>query len=201
MEWLCICDCGNSHKATSNRLTTGKTTCCHACAMKKISISNSKNGVEPKKLYYAFTNMKTRCYNKNYFLYHRYGGRGITVCDEWLDSEMYDGRSTKGWIAFKNWALSNGYADDLTIDRIDLYGNYEPSNCRWATMKQQLNNTRQNRHYTHDGVTHTLTEWQDITGIPAQRIKYRVNKGWPEELIFDPENHQKNRVIGRKKNE
>ena len=193
--WDCVCECGNKCSVASHALRTGGTVSC-GCKRKTHNIlahqAVTTHGLSKTRIYKEWTRMIQRCRKdgkcKDYW---RYRELGISVCNEWK----------KDFTAFYKWSMENGYRDDLTIDRIDLYVNYEPSNCRWATMKQQLNNTRQNRHYTHDGVTHTLTEWQDITGIPAQRIKYRVNKGWPKELIFDPGNHQKNRVIGRKNNE
>lgn len=174
MEWLCICDCGNSHKATSNRLTTGKTTCCHACAMKKISISNSKNGVEPKKLYYAFTNMKTRCYNKNYFLYHRYGGRGITVCDEWKNN----------FSAFRKWAFENGWDKSLTLDRIDNDQGYSPENCRWIDKTAQANNRSTNRYLEHNGERDTLANWSRRLNIPYYVLQHRMEKGLSDDEVL-----------------
>lgn len=174
MEWLCICDCGNSHKATSNRLTTGKTTCCHACAMKKISISNSKNGVEPKKLYNAFTNMKTRCYNKNYFLFHRYGGRGITVCDEWRND----------FSAFRKWAFENGWDESLTLDRIDNDKGYSPQNCRWVNKTAQDNNRSTNRYLEHNGERDTLANWSRRLNIPYYVLQHRMEKGLPDDEIL-----------------
>lgn len=174
MEWLCICDCGNSHKATSNRLTTGKTTCCHACAMKKISISNSKNGVEPKKLYNAFTNMKTRCYNKNYFLFHRYGGRGITVCDEWRND----------FSAFRKWAFENGWDESLTLDRIDNDKGYSPQNCRWVDKTAQANNRSTNRYLEHNGERDTIANWSRRLNIPYYVLQHRMEKGLPDDEIL-----------------
>lgn len=116
--------------------------------------------------------MKTRCYNENSKSYKNYGGRGITVCDEWKTDFM----------SFYNWSMENGYQETLTIDRIDNDGNYEPTNCRWATRKVQMNNYSRNHLISKDGETHTIEEWSAITGIPASRIVTRINKlGWDEE--------------------
>lgn len=136
-------------------------------------------GIAKTRLYYIWSHMKQRCYNENETNYHKYGARGIKVCGEWLDDFM----------AFRKWALSNGYRDDLTLDRIDFNGNYEPSNCRWATYIQQANNTRKNHLLTFNGETHTLTEWSRIVKIKRPTIERRINKyGWSveEALTIEP---------------
>lgn len=115
--------------------------------------------------------MKTRCQNSKSKEYDRYGGRGITVCEEWKNDFM----------SFYNWAIANGYQEGLTIDRKDNDGNYEPSNCRWITRKEQMNNCSRNHLITIDGETHTIKEWSEITGVPASRITARINVlGWDE---------------------
>ena len=101
------------------------------------SISRGPDGKHTR-LFKIWADMKTRCYNQNCKEYFRYGGRGITICDDWLD----------GFEPFHDWAMSNGYRDDLTIDRIDVNGNYEPSNCRWATRSLQVRNTRKQKNNT-----------------------------------------------------
>lgn len=117
------------------------------------------------RLYCIFGAVKSRCYNKNNKRYKDYGGRGIAVCDEWKDDFM----------SFYNWAILNGYNDTLTIDRIDVNGNYEPSNCRWVTPKQQARNRRSNRNYTINGETHCLKEWCEIVGLNYRTVQYRIN--------------------------
>ena len=99
-----------------------------------------------------------------------YGGRGITVCEEWMQYER-----------FRDWALSNGYNDSLTIERINVNGNYEPSNCKWATRLEQANNLRSNHYLTANGVTMTLTEWSKATGLKRPTILTRLKLGWTEE--------------------
>ena len=120
--------------------------------------------------------MKNRCYNPNEDSYKYYGARGITVCDEWLGEN--------GFINFYNWAITHGYRDDLTINRINNDGNYEPSNCNWATFKEQANNKRTNRVIEYMGESHTCSEWADIVGIPAYDICNRLDLGWSVEDAF-----------------
>lgn len=112
--------------------------------------------------------MISRCYCQNSINYHRYGGRGIEVCDEWKDDKK----------KFFEWAFSNGYAENLTLDRKNTNGNYEPSNCRWVTKKVQQNNRSNNRIIEFNGVKHTLGEWADITGIKLGTIWNRLHSGW-----------------------
>lgn len=176
MTWLCKCDCGNDYVARTNPLTHGKTTCCHACAMRKISISNTKHSREPKSLWYKYQNMKTRCHNPNYTLYHRYGGRGIKVCKEWDES----------FEAFRDWALANGYSDELTIDRIDNDGNYCPENCRWATVTEQANNRSTSRIIVVNGEKDTLANWARRTGTKYSKVQHWLDKGMSGDEVFGP---------------
>ena len=110
--------------------------------------------------------MKKRCYNPKDKRFKNYGGRGIKVCDEWSNS----------FEAFYDWAMSNGYSEKLTIDRIDVNGDYFPENCRWATVKEQQRNTTRNHHVTAFGKTMTIAEWSEHTGISPGVIKDRLNK-------------------------
>ena len=114
-----------------------------------------------------YWNMRKRCYYRNAPFYSFYGGRGISVCAEWM----------QGFKPFKEWALSHGYRDDLTIDRIDNNGNYEPSNCRWVTAKKQVANRSISLNFTLDGVTKTLAEWCEQFGVPYSSTRWRV-KHW-----------------------
>ena len=121
------------------------------------------------KLYCSWKHMKERCYNSSCRDYCHWGGRGITVCDAWKSD----------FLAFKEWALANGYEEGLTIDRIDNDGNYEPSNCRWATKKEQSNNRRCLHYLTYKGETKTISEWSRITGIKITTLYMRLNTyGW-----------------------
>ena len=132
-------------------------------------------------------NMKKRCYNANNPQFKHYGGRGITICSEWLNRERAKGHknASMGFLAFQEWALANGYADNLTIDRIDNNKGYCPANCRWVSMKVQSNNKRSNHYITCQGQTKTLTEWCEMLGLSYSKVKQRMNKlKWsPEEAL------------------
>ena len=143
-----------------------------------------KHGMARTRLYKAWTNMRNRCNWEKDREYQHYGGRGITVCDEWQNS----------FEPFMKWALSHGYNDTLTIDRINVDGNYEPDNCRWITRKEQNNNMTSNVRLTYKGVTHNLTEWSQITGIKYQTLQGRIRRGWKvEDVLFRPISHDKYR--------
>ena len=117
------------------------------------------------RLYNIWDNMIRRCYNKNNSNYPRYGGRKIKVCAEWR----------KDFWKFYDWAMDNNYSDAYTLDRIDNNKGYYPNNCRWATKKQQANNTRGCRYITIDGVTHTLMEWAELSGINYDTLRKQFN--------------------------
>jgi len=130
------------------------------------------------KLYRAFNSMKARCYSPRSDMYSSYGGRGIVVCDEWKDNPR----------GFVEWSLANGYAEGLSIDRIDVNGNYSPDNCRWATSKQQFRNMRKNRWLTFRGRTMILADWAREVGIHPAAIQVRLDRcGWSvERALTEP---------------
>ena len=126
------------------------------------------HGMSHSRLHHIWNAMTQRCSNPKAISYKYYGGKGITVCDEWKSS----------FKSFYEWAMANGYADNLSIDRIDSNGNYEPSNCRWTTNKEQQNNTSYNHRLTYCGETHNITQWAEIIGISRMALYNRIRRGW-----------------------
>ena len=119
------------------------------------------------RLYCVWSGMVQRCTNPSADNYARYGGRGIKVCEEWSND----------FCAFRDWAITNGYAEGLTIDRIDNEGNYDPSNCRWVNRTTQQNNTRRNHFFEYNGITHTVAEWSRILGVNRETLRHRIIRG------------------------
>ena len=187
-RWLCKCSCGETIVTTSDNLLSGGTKSC-GCIKKETSIKNimeynnseheSKNkthGMTKTRLYDVYGHMRGRCYNKNDKKYPIYDGRGIGMCDEWRDSPE----------SFFAWAKDNGYRDDLTIDRIDVDGDYSPGNCRWATLKEQANNRRNTIFINIGGKAYTLSQASDITGISTKTLWYRKKHGYSDQQIIMP---------------
>lgn len=135
-------------------------------------MKKEQHGGRHTRLYNIWLNMKQRCSNPKASHYERYGGRGITVCQTWQRS----------FSKFREWALTNGYAEDLTLDRMDFNAGYCPENCQWISHQEQMQNTSRNHYLTLNGETHSMAEWSRITGIPYGTIKGRINKyGWSVE--------------------
>lgn len=175
ITWLCKCDCGNYHVVPGTKLKAGGVKSCGCLLADKNRARLLKHGQSNKnnRLYGIWRHMKERCSNPNSKGYGRWGGRGISVCSEWNEYQP-----------FFVWAMESGYRDNLTIDRIDVNGNYEPKNCRWADKLTQANNTRTNHLLTLRGKTKTVAEWSRETGIRSSTILYRVNHGYEEDFIL-----------------
>lgn len=176
---LVKCDCGKEKTVNLNSLIKGTSTSCGCYRKEYISQKNFRHGFSNRKkeierLYRIWIGMKRRCCDVNDKQYHNYGARGITICEEWVNN----------YAVFREWAYKNGYADNLTIDRINNDDGYYPENCRWTTMQVQSNNRRVNHFVTYNGETHTLAEWQRITGIKDDLIGSRLKKGFPIEKVF-----------------
>jgi len=177
-KWICKCDCGKYITTQTRYLTSGDTKSC-GCLLsdtskKYYSQLNKTHGMSHSKLHVKWQGMRDRCYRENTNGYENYGGRGIKVCDEWK----------KDFNNFYKWAIETGYKEGMTIDRIDVNGNYEPSNCRWATHKEQSNNKRNSHFIEYKGERHTLKQWSEKLGVSYSTIKCRSLKGWSNEEIL-----------------
>ena len=173
-RWVCLCDCGEKTVVTGGNLIQGKQVSCKCNRNEKSRNQKGKHithGESKSRLYPIWMSFKARCDNPNNTSYPNYGARGITYCEEWKKYEN-----------FAKWARESGYDDTVkrgkcTLDRIDVNGNYCPSNCRWVNQKIQGNNTRVNHLVTANGETHTLSEWSEITGIDKTVLRRRDLKG------------------------
>ena len=168
--FICNCDCGKMKSVRSDSLICGAIRSC-GCLKHEQDESNldrSTHNLSKTKLYRTWQGMKKRCYDPHDARYDRYGGRGITVCEEWKDD----------FLAFHDWALNNGYGDGLTIDRINNDQGYSPDNCRWASQQEQSRNRGSNIKITIGNATKTLTEWCEIFELDYKTIvaRYHRNK-------------------------
>lgn len=164
----CRCDCGNEKVINYDNIKRGLVKSC-GC------ISKTANGMSKTRLYQTYRHLINRCYCEKDINYKNYGGRGITVCQEWQNDFMN----------FYNWAMTNGYTDKLTIDRIDVNGNYCPKNCRWVNMKTQQNNRSNNRILEYKGQKKTITEWANYCGLSYRNLYYRLKNGYTIEQAIE----------------
>ena len=172
----CQCECGNIGEVQLSCLRNRHSTSCGCEQKKKASSANTKHGLEKHPLYCTWKNMKKRCNNPNASEYENYGGRGISVCEEWSNSFQN----------FYNWAINNGWSKELTIDRIDVNKNYCPENCRWANIKIQMNNTTKNHYIKYNGDTYTLSTLSEHLNIPYNIVRYRLsNCKWTIEQLIN----------------
>lgn len=171
--WECKCECGNVVTVPSYTLRIGETQSCGCYQREQTSKINTVHGDTDTSLWRRWRHMLWRCNDQKCKDYKNYGGRGIKVCNEWEDN----------YLAFKEWSIANGYKEDLTIDRIDVNGDYSPDNCRWITLQEQQNNRRNNIKLIFDGVEKTVSEWAKIANVSPSKIYYRKKKGWTDEQI------------------
>lgn len=169
--WRCKCECGKETVVKKYDLTHSIVKSCGCLSKKMTSETLKKHGDTGSRLYTVWDGMKRRCLDKKDKGFPRYGGRGITICDEWLGKHGYEN--------FKSWAVKNGYDENAkrgvcTIDRIDNKGNYEPSNCRWVNQYVQANNRECVYKISYNGETHSFAEWSRIIGVSETALKDRV---------------------------
>lgn len=171
--WACKCQCGNDVKVSGPYLVKGNTKSC-GCLQKQAAAKNGKRThmLSKTAMYQTWRSIKKRCLLKTSPEFYNYGGRGIKICDRWLSFKyFYEDMGDKP-------------SPRHSIDRIDNNGDYEPNNCRWATQKEQSNNTRVNVFLSYKGKTLTISQWSDATGIPRPTIFWRFNQGWDPEKIL-----------------
>lgn len=172
--WKCKCDCGGERVVSGDHLNRGDTTDC-GCDRRHTSHWH-KHLMWNTRIYRIWSLMKRRCINPTPQERSAYADRGITVCDEWLDSKP-----------FIEWALSHGYSDDLTLDRIDNNKGYYPENCRWVSRAEQSINKRNNHIITYKGESKTITQWARENGLTYCQLWKRIKLGWPfEKAISEP---------------
>lgn len=165
--YSCQCDCGKFVDVLAIHLRSGHTTSC-GCFREDTARENmTTHGHTYTRLHCIWKNMKQRCYNPKHKNYDVYGGRGITICDEWI----------RDFASFERWALNNGYNDNLSIDRINANQGYSPDNCRWATQREQCNNTRRTILVEISGETHSMKEWCEIMSLQYGTVMNRVHRG------------------------
>lgn len=179
--FTCICDCGKESIVDSAKLKVGWTTSCGCKHADNGRARLTTHGDTDTRLHDIWCSIRGRCFNIRNRAYDRYGGRGIVMCDAWK----------KDFTSFRDWATANGYADHLSIDRINNDGNYEPSNCRWATPTEQARNKRNSLMISAFGQTKCVAEWAEDERciVPAQRLYERLKRGWSLEksMITPPQ--------------
>lgn len=190
--WNCACECGGTATASTNSLKRGNTKSCGCLQKEKAAKSGKKfltvhglskhpNGKKTR-LFRIWTGIKTRCLNPNDHAFPRYGGRGILLCKEWMD-----------FAVFHEWAINNGYKDNLTIERVDLNGNYEAANCKWITKGDQANNRKSSRFISFENNQYTLSQLARKHSISVPLLHARLSRGWTiEDAVKEPNFKSKN---------
>lgn len=182
--WNCLCECGNTAKVSFSNLKYGLSKSCGCLRRETSATINCSHHLSSAPIYIVWQNMLSRCNKPNNKSYKRYGGRGIKVCERWYKFENFL-EDMPGW------------TEGLTLDRINVNGNYEPENCRWATLEEQGNNKRNNRVITIDGVSKTLAQWSKSSGLPVTTIFNRLQRGVPaKEATTAPQNYSGRKGLG-----
>lgn len=179
-KWICKCDCGNIVSINKKNFMSGSSMSC-GCAVSEANSRRLKtHGDRKSRLYNTWCNIKSRCYNPNNQDFARYGGRGISMFGPWKNN----------YSIFMEWAIKNGYDDSLSIDRIDVDGDYCPDNCRWVDMAVQANNRSNTIYIEYNGELHTCSEWAKIMGINYDTLNDRYHRGLIGEALFKAGRHK-----------
>jgi hypothetical protein len=182
-RWNCVCTCGGTSISLSTHLKDGSSTSC-GCYLRELRTTHGESLPSKRtKEHKLWLKMKDRCKYKTLKIYKYYGGRGIKVCDRWLNS-------------YENFLADIGRAPTPkhTLDRIDVNGDYEPNNCRWATYKEQENNRTNNKIYEYEGQSKTLSQWADVFGVNRKMLQDRIWRGWTIERALTTPIHIENRA-------
>ncbi len=177
IQYKCRCDCGTERVLRRTSLTSGNSKSCGCLSMEDAIARATTHGETKTRLYRIWAGIIQRCCNdRKRYEWEKYGGRGIEVCEEWRKYE-----------SFRDWAVANGYRDDLSIDRKDPDGNYCPENCRWATTYEQSNNKRTSKTIVFDGESGTVREFADKYGLEYSCLYARLKNGWSvEKALLTP---------------
>ncbi|MFV5474977.1 hypothetical protein VXQ12_05770 [Acinetobacter baumannii] len=182
--WICECECGNAkHMMADNLRKKDRIPSCGCYKSEYFSNLNSSHKLSKTRVYRSWASAKQRCINPNDTNYHQYGARGIKICDRWN--------------SFENFLEDMGYPEtvSLTIERIDVNGDYEPSNCRWATSKEQARNKTNTTFYEFNGKKMIITDWEEFLGIRVVTLRKRLEMGWSIERVFSKNNHIFNKPV------
>lgn len=173
--WKFKCECGSDLVLRVDTVVSGNTKSCGCYNREAHRVQKLTHGFSKQKVYHVFYAMKSRCYDPSNVAFEYYGGRGIKICDEWLRSPS----------SFCEWAYANGYSNGLTIDRIDVNGDYSPDNCRWVSRKTQNENTRRNTWLTYNGETMILRDWCQRFNVNMATACSRIKRGLSFEQVFN----------------
>lgn len=176
-KWLCRCDCGNTNKVITSSLNRGNTRSCGCLLKETTKITHSKHGMYNSKVYHVWNSMVQRCINPENQSYENYGGRGITVCEDWL--------------VFENFYRDMGEPNGLTIERKNNNLGYSKDNCIWTTRQVQNKNHRRVRNITFNGVTKTATDWAKEIGVSDQCIYSRLDRGLTTEQVLERQKYKR----------
>lgn len=174
--WLCACSCGDEKEICAYNLTRGLTKSCGCLSAETTGNRSRTHGMSEAREYQIWLGMKARCHTETNSAFKYYGAKGVSVCADWRNS-------------FEQFLADMGPAPEgMSIERIDVHGDYEPSNCKWATVEEQANNKTNNRNITWGGKTMTAAQWERETGLPARKILRRLRDGWPASRALTVEN-------------